>query len=142
MGWVEERFAAQELIKRQTPLLWQQMRDSIGAAVTEYNTRVAETDHGLTLTDCSAREYCRRIEKKKLQPLRYVEVFLDVEGNTLSIFTFPGNTTTIVCGYAELQDNSQMRFFMQKGSSNEHLSADEACELALEDFLFNPFPRP
>lgn len=140
MGWVEERFASQLLLNKGVPKLWNAMRDSVGQAVIEYNARVPDTAHELTLSDCKAQgRFCRRLERKHTGAS--LEIYLDESNASLKISLQPSAVSESICGYRLQPSGEVVEFFVATPGGAIAKTADEASRMAIEDFLFNPFPR-
>jgi hypothetical protein len=138
MGWVEDKFSNRVLVNRALPQLWNAMRDSIGQAVLEYNSRVAGTGQELSSEDCKSNgRFCRRIEKKIDGGV--LEVYLDTTDATLKVFQQPSSATKAVCSY-RLHD-SGLEFFLAMPNGDIAKTPDAACQMAMDEFLFKPFPR-
>ena len=130
MGWVNDRL---HTYPRFTPKLWDKLRDSIATAVSEFNGSISNAHSDfLEFSDCTAMgPYCRRVEKR-LGPS--IEVFLDEKTKTLRT-SKPDNA---VCGYRAKADNTGLEFFLAAPVGPIGITVEEACKIALEDFLFPP----
>jgi len=142
MGWVENTFADEVVYINSIAGLWNAMRDSVGVTVHEFTKRTSGSGIPLTRKDCKARgQYCIRVEKGQ-QPPSSVEVFLDEQDKTLKV-SLPDEPerARLVCGYRLKADRSGLEFFDVVDGTASQLSTEAACEKALRDFLFMPFPR-
>ncbi|HSR07239.1 MAG TPA: hypothetical protein VLM42_08825 [Bryobacteraceae bacterium] len=141
MGWVENTFADELVHMGSIGALWNAMRDSVGVAVQEFAKRTSGCGVTLTRKDCRARgQYCIRVEKGP-QPSS-IELFLDEEDKAfkVSLSTEPEQAKQI-CGYRLTPDRSELEFFEVVDGIGCGLSTETACEKAMRDFLFAPFPR-
>lgn len=78
MGWIKERAADHRATIAFITPLWNSLRDSIGAAVREFN----ETFNvpGVDRSDCEARAMpCVRVAK----PGQFIEIFLSESGQSI-----------------------------------------------------------
>ena len=130
MGWVRTKAIHEP---RVVPQLWDEMRDSIGNAVAEFNALEsnasdASSEH-LDAKDCTAMGiYCRRVTKAF--GAISIEVFLQEEDRTLR------TSRSVVCRYRIRSDGSKAEFFLDKPEGSVAISTEEACRLALEEFIF------
>jgi hypothetical protein len=138
MGWVKERFSEQQTYLAEVPKLWDKMRDSIGSAVIEFNEQTAETGNTLGRADCTAKgKFCVRINK--VLDNSSIEIYLDESERSLNTFRGNGRSTNKrVCGYRIVQGGKNVEFF---GEDGNEISVDQACEKALAEFIFTPFPK-
>lgn len=135
MGWVQDRFREQAAVAKYLPILWAQMRDSIGIAVEEFNQGTAGTVDGASAVDCRAMgRFCRRVTKTTGQIL---EVYLDEPNHLLKTAAEQGADEVVVCAYRWSAERGGMEFVREsEGVPAEPMSAERACELALSPFLF------
>lgn len=141
MGWVENKFTDELAHMGSIGTLWNAMRDSVGVAVHEFTECTSGCGVTLTRKDCRANgQYCIRVEKG--QPLSSIELFLDEEDKALkiSLSTEPEQTKRM-CGYWLTPNRLGLEFFDIVDEVTAPLSAETACEKALSEFLFVPFPR-
>lgn len=141
MGWVEDRFRDHLTSTRQIRPFWNELRDSVGRATVDYNQRIGDADH-LDHTDCMARgPLCTRLHKAGNGAT--LELFLDEEHRQLKAAPSVGGEIRTVCGYRLNADRTGLEFFradVRAPDGTIALTVEEACELAIEEFLFNPFP--
>lgn len=142
MGWVDQAFEDYLAYERGTPALWNAMRDSIAQATADFNDRTGGLPggpKGFDTTDCRARsKFCFRVIN--LTDNSQAEVFLDEEARSLMVAEGTAEPR-LVCHY-RLNSGSKAEFFTT--SANDEavvLSVEDACKLALEKFILNPFPK-
>jgi hypothetical protein len=117
------------------------LRDSIGSAVAEFDTSIDES--GVSVSDCAARaKPCMRVQK----PGRFIEIFLSPEDRTIrsAVQENGGHSAeeVVVCHYRLNSDMPKLEFFVGKEIGDPRVvSADQVAQLALEQFLFTPFPK-
>ncbi len=139
MGWVEKKFADQSSYAKGVRRLWDAVRESVDQSIVEFNARVPGALS--TLSDCAAPgKFCLRITK-----------YLDNTALELSLdevkWTFNkdpiGSEPKAVCGIRVTPDHSGLEFFTDhEPPGDQTLTIEQACKMALEDFLFGPeFPR-
>jgi hypothetical protein len=141
MGWVKDRFNEHLAYAAEVPRLWNRMRDNVGEAVVEFNERTAGTGNTLDQTDCMAKgKYCTRIHKAIDNSS--IEVYLDEGNRSLNVSregrTAPGE----ICRYRITEDHKGAEFFVQEPHETalRAISVDEACQRAIAEFIFTPFP--
>jgi hypothetical protein len=140
MGWVEKRFSDHLRLTREIPRLWDQVRDSIGQAVLEYNARTDGSRNHIDHTDCTARaRLCARLHQTRDGST--IEVFLNEDDASLRTATRDG-TENIVCHYRLMANAEGLEFFVNKDADTRAVSVVDACEMAIRAFIFNPFPLP
>jgi hypothetical protein len=136
MGWVEDKLKEPADFANFVPQLWDEMRDSIGRAISEFNAHTSDAaDDFLAAKDCTAMgRYCRRISKGfgKLS----IEVFLEEKGNLLKTSIVPHGPDRSVCEYRINADRSGAEFFIRDAEGTLVISPEKACQRALEDFIF------
>jgi len=139
MGWVKDRFSEHLAYDAEVPKLWNRMRDNIGQAVVEFNEQTAGTPNTLDHTDCMAKgKYCTRIHKAIDNSS--IEVYLDESSRTLNCSREGRMLAEKICGYRITEDRKSAEFFEQGQSGTCTISVDEACQKAIAEFIFNPFP--
>jgi hypothetical protein len=115
------------------------MRESIGQSVIEYNARVSDATNEVSVIDCKSQgRFCRRVERKATTTS--LEIYLDEAKASLKIFRQPSGLSESICGYRPQPDGSAVEFFLAMSDGVIAKTSDEACRMAMEDFLFNPFP--
>jgi hypothetical protein len=142
VSWVDDEFKERIAINSGTIALWNAMRDSIGLAVSEYNRRVAETDSQLSRSDCSAKSrFCVRVEMKRKD--RFIEIFVEENEPVLNVGSQAEQESREICRYRVNADRSGLELYLKKpDQTTSTITPEEACKLALHDFLFKPFPVP
>ncbi len=136
-GWVENRFLDHIAYERNIPNLWNKVRDNIGQAVEEFNNRTPLAEH-LDHRDCMARgKHCIRLHKAVDNS--EIEVFLNETSRLLKTATGNHSDKTI-CKFRLTGDRKELEFFQDEAQAKTVISADEACESAIGEFIFNPFP--
>jgi hypothetical protein len=155
MGWVKQRFIEESLYSfpgHAVRALWDTFRDSIGLAIEEYNDAVAEADRAIS-RDCTSRgPYCVRIRREAKG--ESWELFLNRENRRLDKSSGPEGQMSI-CGYRLTQDSKGLEFYSLDESfiavpnlpedaseANMTLTAEQVCEMAIRDLLFDPMPSP
>jgi len=133
MGWVEDRFQNEADFKKFVPQLWNAMRDSIGVAISEFNSHMGDkSGEHLEATDCTSMgTYCRRVTRGS-GPIS-IEIFLNAKTRTLTARQ-DGATLITVCGYRIRHDRTGGEFFLE--STGDSIEVDIACRGALETFIF------
>jgi hypothetical protein len=142
MGWVKDRFNEHIAYAAEVPKLWNRVRDSVGEAVVEFNERTSGTVHTLDHTDCMAKgKYCTRIHKAIDNSS--IEVYLDESNRSLNV-SREGHTTSEICRYRITGDHKGAEFFVREPHETalRAISVDEACQRAIAEFIFTPFPAP
>ncbi|HUA18540.1 MAG TPA: hypothetical protein VMB25_07335 [Bryobacteraceae bacterium] len=140
MGWVEDRFASQTALNQGVPKLWNAIRDCFGKAVLEYNSHVVGTGQELTQSDCTSNgRWCKRLEKRTGSSS--LEVYLDISVSSLKMFRQPENIMKVICIYRLAKDGS-LELFFRALEGDVVRTPEEACRMAMEEFLFDPFPLP
>ena len=141
MGWVDDKFKERLAINSGTSMLWNALRDSIGFCAEEYNDRVKGTEDQLYRADCKASSpLCHRIEKRGATP-QAIEIFIDAEEPLLKTLSQPSGTVKTICAYRVKSDKSGVEFFESKADgATEAIHPSVACEMALSEFFFKPFP--
>jgi hypothetical protein len=133
MGWVEDKFLDQIAAGQTIGQFWNDVRDSAGDALDEFNRRAVADEFRIECKECKSNgRYCVRVIKKQGQS---IELFLNESAHTLMVRTAPAEEKE-VCHYRLKSDRSGFEFFDDGGS----ISADEAGRQCHEPFLFNPFP--
>jgi len=114
----------------------------MGSAVIEYNERMSETDFRLFRSDCTSKSHlCTRIEMKRKGS--FIEIFIDVDEPVLKVYSPAGTESLEICRYRVNADRSGLELYVKKpDQTTSMISPEEACKLALHDFLFKPFPSP
>jgi hypothetical protein len=142
VSWVDDEFKERIVINNGLLALWNTIRDSIGAAVLEYNQRVYQTDAQLSMSDCTAKSrLCVRLEMKRKN--RFIEVFIDENEQALSLCYQAAQACIEVCRYRANADRSGVELYVRKPDQTTDITnPEEACKIALYDFLFRPFPTP
>lgn len=137
MGWVEDKFAEQATTAALIKGLWNSMRDSIGEVVAEFNTRTSNIVAPISSKDCKAfGQFCRRVEKTNGE---FIEVFLDEENRSVNV---KDEMPRPICEYGLDATRSRLEFFsVSPDDKRTVLSADLVSKMALEKFLFTPFPN-
>lgn len=123
MGWVAERFQAERTYQTKLPAFWDAMRDAVGHAVEEFNKH----SDGPTVdrTDCTARSnHCVRLHKASDNST--LEIFLDEKSRDLK------TSKGAVCSFGVSADGRELEF----RQGGDVISVDEACQKAIEGFLF------
>jgi hypothetical protein len=135
MGWVADKINENTIINTKIVELWNALRDSIGGALLDFQLSVH--DSGVTAKDCKSRgRFCFRVEKKG----SFMEVFLDMPHHLVKSATLDSEEKT-VCGYRLDATRQGLEFFsVQETQEPFPLSAEIVSKLALEEFLFTPFP--
>jgi len=115
------------------------MRDSIGAAIIEFNEQTSGTPNTLEHTDCMARgRYCARIHKAIDNSS--IEIYLDESDRSLNV-TREGRASRKVCEYRITEDRKAAEFSMSGADGVTRATTPEcACEMAIAEFIFTPFP--
>jgi hypothetical protein len=136
MGWVKDKIAEQRAEKAMIPSTWDAMRDAIGQAVNEFNALV--TAPKVNRKDCESRaEYCVRVEKEGAAPK---EIFLSEEDRVI-LSAQRSEKPVIVCRYRLSIDRKSLDLFVEDESGTRKIiTAEQACCLALENYLFKPLP--
>lgn len=113
------------------------LRDSIGEVVVEFNSRVASTTNPISRKDCkSFGQFCQRVEKTNGE---FIEVFFDEENRSVNV---KDEAPRPICEYGLDATRSRLEFFnVEPDNKRTVLSADLVSRLALEKFLFTPFPN-
>ena len=141
MGWVKDRFDEQAVYAAEVPRLWNRLRDSIGVAMSEFNERAGGTPNTLGRTDCRAKsDYCTRILKSIDNSS--IEVYLDERSQSLNASRGGHTAAGKICGYRITEDRKGAEFFVQEPHETalRAISVDEACQKAIAEFIFTPFP--
>src|SRR5258708_203678 len=141
MGWVEDRFQERAIYRLKLGDLWNDLRDSVGTAVQEFNARLFGiiTGSAVKLQNCSARgQYCLRLQKSDSLGGAIIEIFLEDEALKTSLVN--GHPDRVCCFYRVNTDRSGVEFFRNTETGPVVISAEEACQMALDEFLFKPFP--
>jgi hypothetical protein len=135
MAWVSDKISENTVISTKIGALWNSLRDSIGDALTEFQLSVHNS--GVSGKDCKARgRFCIRIEKNDSS----IEVFLDLSHRLVKSGSLDLEEKTL-CGYRLDAARQGLEFFaIQDALSSSPLSAEEVSRIALEEFLFTPFP--
>ncbi len=121
--------------------MWDRVRDSIGAAVFEFNERTKGTPNTIDHTECMAKgQYCTRIHKAIDNSS--IEVYLDESDHSLNVLQEGRMSLGKICGYRITEDHKSAEFFMHEPheTASRAISVDDACQKAVEEFIFNPFP--
>jgi len=141
MGWVDDRFKREAATSRKIGPLWDSIRDSIGRAVMEYNRHVSGTDCTVYRADCTAKaNMCMRLEMRGTKP-RSVEVFIDDNEPSLNVYDGVTKESKEICRYRLNDDLTAIELYSENPDSiSTILTVDSACEKALSNFLFRPFP--
>lgn len=142
MAWVENRFKDRLVYQVEVPRLWDRFRDGVGEAVFEFNDRTKGTPNTLDTTNCMARGTpCVRVHKALDNSS--VEIFLDVDQRAIMTGSSTGTKTNWICGYRIASgDPPDLELFIESDGVSRIITVDEACEVALGDFIFKPFPSP
>lgn len=137
MGWVNERIK-DEVAYRLLPKFWNAMRDAVGTAAEEFRGHsLIDESEALTWSDCRTKaRCCVRVNRRG----NSIEVYLDESDKTLKTFMVSDATTTTVCEYRLGKSRADLELFIQDENGSRVLTEDQACEKALEGFLFNPLP--
>jgi len=138
MGWVEDKFLDKIAIGKLTQPLWDGLRDSVGLAVIEFQEMVPSAT--LRSKDCTSRSsYCIRVERNNGTSL---EIYLDTSAQLVHIGS--GADEVLICSYRLNVDRSNLEFYKEISlcgkSSFETLTAEAVSKMALEKYLFDPFP--
>jgi hypothetical protein len=141
MGWVSDRFKERSALDQKIGPAWNSVRDSIGTAAMEYNERVKGTEWTLHRADCTSKSsMCMRLETRGPHA-RSIEVFIDDNAPTLNIYLPAINDTRQICKYHLNGDHSDIEFYTEDSEGGRAVrTIEQVCEMALSDFLFNPFP--
>jgi hypothetical protein len=134
MGWVKDRLTNYPQF---TPKLWDELKDSIGVAVMEFNDSTSNAaDNHLEAKDCTSMgKYCRRVSKA--YGAVSVEVFLDEATKMLKIAP-----DVSICGYRIRPDRAAAEFFKDTPEGPFGIPVEEACRMAIEEFIFKPLSKP
>ena len=137
MGWVEDRFQNDSDFKTFVPQLWNAMRDSVGVAISEFNAHTSDASSKyLEAKDCASMgSYCRRVSKGAGP--NSIEVFLQEKKRLLEV---KSDGIMPICGYRIKADRSGAEFFLVP--TGDPISVDEACQIALEKFIFGSHSLP
>jgi len=139
MGWVEQAFQDRLAYGQSLPTLWNEVRDSIGQSVVEFNGRTEGSGLSIAVKDCAARgKFCIRVLKVPDQS--FVELFLDEDMRCFKI-SQAGSESKNVCGYELTPDKAALTFFIESADGHRAISPDDACKSALHLFILNPFPK-
>ena len=93
---------------------------------------------GFSAKDCLAQgKYCVRVVK--LSDNSSVEVFLDEEAKVLKLSGLD-TEPTIICAYRLTEARDSVEFFLESVNDQIAVQTEHACELALRNFILNPFP--
>lgn len=142
MGWVEDKFLDDQAYSDLLPTLWNDIRDSVGLAVREFNEFNEKTKgHATTVSakDCTARPGdCIRVQKN--HPSSYsIEVFIDVPNRCIrtALSTEPDKGKS-VCGYRLQPGRAALECFMTDKTTrvDSLASIEEVCRVAIGAFLF------
>lgn len=143
MGWVEKTFLDEVAFRKVVPVLWNEVRDSIGTSREEFNKRMAgSTTVTFSTEDCkSLSAYCLRIRTVPFST-DCVELFLNDGTKTLMMKRGTvDDGLKRICGYRLKGDRSSAEFFVElPDGGTSPISVESACEMALHEFLFVPFP--
>jgi hypothetical protein len=137
MGWVKARLDEYRAYSKLLPAFWDQMRDSMGAAVAEFNNCAKIIfDDQVTMNDCQAKgRFCARLTRHSIS----IEVFLCEEKRLLQTYQH-GKDTRTVCAY-RFTPESGMEWYVEIDGIANSVSVEAACERALSGFLFDPMPQ-
>jgi hypothetical protein len=136
MGWVNDKFDEKATYAAEVPRLWKRMRDSIAEAVSDFNHRTNDAANNLNHTDCRAKgNYCTRIQKSIDNSS--IEIYLDESAQSLNASRGGHTAHGKVCGYRISGDRKGAEFFAQDAEGIARaISVEEACKLAIAEFIF------
>ena len=140
MGWVEDRFKTEDMYEKGLAVLWDEMRDSIGAGIIAVNTRADEivVEH----KDCTARSrFCVRIVRRS-DPSKSIEVFLDPPSRMLRTSGPMSIDSTVDVFPYRVSSNLERLEYFKKGDKEDAVATEQACQKAIEAFLFGESPKP
>ncbi len=135
MGWVEDTFLEHQAYERETPNLWNKVRDSVWQSEAEFNARTKGSIDNLDVSDCTANgRFCLRLHKSVSDSI--LELFLDEKQRCLKI----SGLSKPICSFHLTSDRKELEFFSKDGESVRPISVEDVCKRAIGDFLFTPFP--
>jgi|GEM_PF-3199011 len=139
MNWVQRRIKREDAIRSGVGVLWQQLASTVADVVKSYNERYGKEHGNITAEPNCGSLWLKRkamtADSNRLRSmLEDVALLIALEGNQSSVSAQRNGRSIIVVPIDANIDNDDLCF----SQDGKPISLDEASQLLIEDFLFNP----